>query len=93
MTGSPIVDVVRFMTCFRPPDPDYTPRSIRMAPNVMTALYTHPPPEPPLTAAVAPTHLYGLDIIVDPSLPPGVWRLVDVYGRLIRDSRSTNPPE
>lgn len=75
------------------PDPDYRPTGVRMNPATAYLLadtYRMPPPPtwgPDGRYELMPP-LFGLTVIVDRDLPPGVIRLVDGYGRLVRDSRS-----
>lgn len=86
--------LLEFVGRWVPPDPDTVPDSVRLHPATIDRIRTsplilHPDLDPTAGRGAA---LFGLRIIPDPALPPGVWRVCTADGTLLRDSRSTNNP-
>jgi hypothetical protein len=95
VTYDDIIDVINRLGHHLPPHPDLAPRILRVnTPTWHSLKRATRNTTPGVFANSEPLgNLFGLDIVVDDTLPAGAWRITTADGTLLRDSRSTNPIE
>lgn len=85
-----VTDILAFLGHYRPTGPDLTPARLRV--NSVTMYELVDPYSDPPGLGEARRGLWGLTVVVDYTLPPGVWRVCAADDTLLHDSRSPERP-